>query len=255
MQLAIEMVVVVVGELVQQPTVRLARATVVAHQCIPGQPLHQPVERLEDLGADRAIELAPQAVQDDRRMVARHAHQPLVFDRRLAAKKRAGLRQPHRQLDPQQHPQLVGQVEIVLRRKPQAQLDAVVPQLPEPLEVGPHPRRPRIAMQRVGIPAPREHHPRVDRPPVKQHRRTVHSERAQAEAHRPLIAIRNAQPRLVERGPVWRPGLRMGDHDLEPGTILGCSAASVARLFCACSVGDNQRPGRIVQLQGHQARR
>src|SRR4051794_11929032 len=64
LDITIEVVVVVVGELVKQAAVCFARTAVVAHQRIADQRLHQMINRFKDVGADIAIELTAERVED-----------------------------------------------------------------------------------------------------------------------------------------------------------------------------------------------
>ena len=108
-QLGVEVVIAELGELVEQAPVGFARAAVVAHERVAHQLLDVPEERLEQLGARLAVELAPEGVEHHARVVSHLAHDALVLDRRLAQEEGGGLGQPHGELEPHEHAELVAQ--------------------------------------------------------------------------------------------------------------------------------------------------
>src|SRR5690606_17737743 len=83
LDVAVEVIVVVLGELVEQPAVRLAAAAVVAQERVADERLRPAVERLEEVGPHLRVQLAPQRVEDERRMMPHLPHDPLVLERRL----------------------------------------------------------------------------------------------------------------------------------------------------------------------------
>jgi hypothetical protein len=210
LEVGVEVVVMEVSVLIEAAAVRLAGARVIAHERITRQRLDLFVQRAEQRGGV-GVQLAPERVQDHGRMPTRDPDEALVFGSNLVDERAGGARQPHRQLDPQQHAELVRDVEVVLRREPQAQLHAVEAQAPELLEVGPQALRVPIGRKSIRVPAPGQDHARQDRLAVEQDRVPVDGDAPNAERDDASVAAVDVHDRGVADRIGWRPGSGIRD--------------------------------------------
>jgi len=214
MQIAVEVVITEVGEVKGQPAVGFAGATVVADQHARGRAAHNGIQPPQQIGVNATPQLAAQAVQDHRGVVVHRAEDLGVLARGLLPQAGRDFRQPHRQLQPQKHAQLVRQIEVQARRHEQTQLDQVVAQGADAGELGADRRLVRRGAQDVRVPAPVQHPAQADRPPVKAQLLAVAGQGAEADpplgaGDRPLPVLQ-ADGHRVQRRVLRLPAQRVG---------------------------------------------